>query len=127
MRLSAPLLVISAALAAVWAQASLPPAQDPYNHPDLAPAAASDGLSARLSELGAPPAGPVAAAEGQDGVWRLRGRTPLREGALAGWPAPLYAEARRTCDEGLGRPGCWTVTLLEIDGAAAALPAEGGR
>lgn len=127
MRLSAPLLVISAALAAVWAQASLPPAQDPYDHRDLAPAAASDGFSARLSQLGAPPAGPVAASEGADGLWRLRGRTPMREGAAAGWPVPLYAEARLRCDEGLGRAACWTVTALEIDGVAVRLPSEGAR
>lgn len=119
MRVPAPLLFAVAGFAAVWAEAALPPGSPP---PAPAPLPAAEiGLAGALASAGAAPLPGLAAAWGEDGVWRLRGRAPSIEGPAAGWPAPLYAEVRPICDAGLERPRCWRILRLELDGAPLAL------
>lgn len=126
MRLSAPTLIICAALAAVWARAALPPGHESGPDPRPAAQAARAGLSARLAELGAAPLGAASAQTGADGLWRLRGRAARTGGPAEGWPAPLYAEARAVCDSRLARADCWRVLRLELDGEPRALREPGG-
>ncbi|MFO7854298.1 MAG: hypothetical protein R6V44_03570 [Paracoccaceae bacterium] len=118
MRVPAPFLFAVAGFAAVWAEAALPPGSPP---PAPAALPATEiGLAGALVAAGAAPLPGLAAAWGEDGVWRLRGRAPLIDGPAAGWPAPLYAEVRPICDAHLERPRCWRVLRLELDGAPLA-------
>ena len=122
MRLHLTAWLCAAGMAAVWAQAALPPAPDASAAWSSASAAETSGLRAALEAAGLAPSPGLAVARGEDGARRLRGRAARLHGPAAGWPAALYAEADPLCDAHLQRPACWRLRLLELDGEALAVP-----
>ena len=122
MRLSTTILIVGAALTTVWAEAALPPTAGPSAAPPAD--TARDGLAARLAEAGAPPLQGMSLLIGPDGVWSVRGRALRGDGAAAGLPATLYAEAEPVCDLRRAEAACWRLTVLEIDGESVPVERE---
>lgn len=123
MRLSVVTVAFLGLGAAVWAHASGPavaPATASFRTPG-AEAAMRAGLAARLSaDLGG--ASDLALTALPAGGWAFRARVARPMPSLwsgAAPAAPAYGQAEALCDAGLDRPGCWRITLLEIEGAPA--------
>lgn len=122
MRLHSTLWLGAAALAAVWAQAGLPPGA---TSPGGAPANAAEeaaGMAAALAALGHRPMEPLRVTRGPAGGRLLRGRAARATGPAKGFAAALYAEMSALCDVNVVRAACWRIDALEIDGRPAALP-----
>ncbi|SET72085.1 hypothetical protein [Oceanicella actignis] len=135
MRMSATILTVVAACAAVWAQASGPASgRRGASAQDLELAVQElAGLRARLGRDAAAAGlvaiedmvlGRVAPEDAARVTFRARALRAA-DGAAAGAGAigaPIYGQATRLCDARADDPECWRITLLEIDGRPAPVP-----
>ncbi|MEM6441925.1 MAG: hypothetical protein AAF763_19795, partial [Pseudomonadota bacterium] len=85
MRLQLTAWLAAAAMAAVWAQAALPPQPDDRARRTPASQAEQVGLRGALRAAGLATAEPLSVTRSLDGGRRLRGRAARRDGPARGW------------------------------------------